>query len=505
MTADFDTFDRFRRQLASKGFSEPLQWWDEQLARFYASGAKRFAARVGRGGAKSTTMVDAAITEAVAGDWTVPPGEVHFFAFISQNKSEASQRLRQIAGRLRALGLPFDGAGDELVLRDLPRGFRVFACQIGAVSGFRCFGFCADELSKWTNADKSANPASEVVASVRAMTVTHPGAREFFVSSPLGMRDLHYEIIEAGDSASQVVAIAPTWVANPSITQQQTRELEPDDRVWRREYLAVPQHSALGAFPVEDIEAAFKPREHFSPARKTITMDPSSGGTRSQDRFTVGVWSWMVDTLDALPPWKVYLHNKQGQVVTHPWGEKIVRPEYANWTPRGRPYLRLHDVHALDGGFSANRSSEDVADWVTDIAKRHRVQTLHTDQHAQFYLSGQLQRRGLTVHGYDVSNRDKSAAVVLVRRWLADRLISLPPHEKLKQELLSFEESVTKTGLLKYEGRRSHDDFVSLLILLAVAEQGEFPLNRTPHRAPPPRGHLSDTEWGRDLLSRLIH
>jgi hypothetical protein len=199
MTATFETWTALRAELHSAGFPAPLPWWDHQAERFYKSGAKRFAARVGRGGAKSTSMVDFALNETLAGAWRVPDGEVHFFAFVSQNKAEASQRLRQIAARLRALKIPFDQSGDEIVLRDMPRGIRVFACQVGSVSGWRCFGFAADELSKWSNADHSANPAPEVIASLRAMTVTHPDAREFFVSSPLGVTDLHWEIIERGD------------------------------------------------------------------------------------------------------------------------------------------------------------------------------------------------------------------------------------------------------------------------------------------------------------------
>lgn len=199
MNATFETFVGLRKRLAKAGFPEGLAWWDFQAKRFYDSGAKRLGARVGRGGAKSTNMVDFGINETLYGDWKIPEGEVHYFAYVSQNKSEAGQRIRQIAARLRALKIPFDQSGDEIVLRDMPRGFRVFACQVGAVSGFRCFGFAADELAKWSNADHSANPAAEVIASLRAMTVTHPAAHEFFVSSPLGITDLHYEIIERGN------------------------------------------------------------------------------------------------------------------------------------------------------------------------------------------------------------------------------------------------------------------------------------------------------------------
>jgi hypothetical protein len=56
------------------------------------------------------------------------------------------------------LHVPYERAGDQIVLKDQPRGWRVFACQVGAVSGFRCFGFSADELAKWRSADEFSKP-----------------------------------------------------------------------------------------------------------------------------------------------------------------------------------------------------------------------------------------------------------------------------------------------------------------------------------------------------------
>ncbi|HEY3494355.1 MAG TPA: hypothetical protein VGK73_06705 [Polyangiaceae bacterium] len=195
--------------------------------------------RVGRGGAKSHTSSKVALNETLFGDWRVPPGERHFWAFVSARREEAEQRVVLLESFLRALGVPFDTKGGTIVLRDLPRGFKVFACNIGAVSGFRCFGYSADELAKWNV--EGVNPAGEVCASLNAMTVTHPGARRLLISSPLGLTDYHATRFDAGDNESQVTAWAPSWVANPTgITEEQTKQTEPDERVRAREYGAIP-------------------------------------------------------------------------------------------------------------------------------------------------------------------------------------------------------------------------------------------------------------------------
>jgi hypothetical protein len=192
VTATFETLLALDHELESAGHHPLTPWWRDQLERWYRHPtARTLVARVGRGGAKSRTAVVVSLNEVLHGDWEVPPGEFHYWAFASQNVGEASQRLTLIERCLRDLRIPCDRVGDEIRLKDMPRGWRVFACQIGAVSGFRAFGRCGDELAKWRSADRLANPAVEVVTSMTAMTVTHEGARALLISSPMGHSDYH--------------------------------------------------------------------------------------------------------------------------------------------------------------------------------------------------------------------------------------------------------------------------------------------------------------------------
>jgi hypothetical protein len=214
MTATFETLMQLDGALVADGHPPLSPWWCDQLSRWYAHPtARTLIARVGRGGIKSHTAVKVALNEVLHGDWNVPPGEVHFWATASATKDEAAQRLRLIEAFLRSLRVDYDRAGDEVVLRDAPLGLRVFACQVGAVSGFRCIGFTADEAAKWRSAEKFANPAPEVIASMSAMCVTNPGARKLIVSSPLAMVDYHFKRFALGDTAEQLTCQAPSWVA----------------------------------------------------------------------------------------------------------------------------------------------------------------------------------------------------------------------------------------------------------------------------------------------------
>jgi hypothetical protein len=483
MPATAETLARITGTLVQAGFLPRPQWWTEQFRRCYAlATAKRFAVRAGRGSIKSTSIVDASINECICGDWAIPPGEVHYFAFVSKNMGEAGQRLRQIAARLRALGIPFDQSGDEIVLRDMPRGFRVFGAQVGAVSGFRCFGFAADELAKWTNADHSANPAPEVVASLRAMTVTHSRAREFYVSSPMGTSDLHYEIIEAGDTEDQVVAIAPTWVANPSISEAQTRKLEPDERIWLREYAAIPQASLSSAFDPTAVARAFRtPPAAAEWFPKIGIVDAASGGG---DSFTYGSAGYVIPAADDVQQWLYAMKPRLVNVLIGGVERMIENPDdlvvdntraptrNQAHVAATRPTVVFSQIGSFDGRFAGSIAGSAIVDHIAREFRKSRIDLVVGDQRESFFLGSEFKRHGLRFVPLPWTNQNKIESIVRLKRLFAEDSVVLPQgREKLRKELLNYAEKITSTGATTYSARGSGaDDEVSLLVTFALAE-----------------------------------
>lgn len=239
MPASFASLCLLDDQLVEGGHHGLTPFWRERTEALYSSGRSTLVGRVGRGGAKSHTSSKVALNEVLFGKWRIPPGEYHYWAFVSARKDEAEQRIVLLESFLRALGIRFDTKGPTIKLRDQPRGFKVFACNIGAVSGFRCLGYSADELAKWNV--EGVNPSAEVCASLNAMTVTHPGSKRLLISSPLGVTDYHATRFDLGETADQLTAFAPSWIANPAgISEDDTHKAEPDERVWAREYAAIP-------------------------------------------------------------------------------------------------------------------------------------------------------------------------------------------------------------------------------------------------------------------------
>lgn len=432
MSASFETLTVLDTDLQAAGHHGLTPWWSAQLERWYAHPtARTLVARVGRGGTKSHVSVKVSLNEVLYGDWLVPPGEVHFWAYVSTTKDEAAQRLNLIERFLLDLGLKYERNGDQIALQDEPRGWRVFAATVASVSGFRCFGFTGDELCKWRTPERMVNPAVEVVASINAMTITHPTSRRLLVSSPLGMTDYHFKRFELGDTDEQLTCEAPTWIANPSVTEAQTHDSEPDPRIWAREYAARPQAGALGVFEPEAIARAFlAPAAVPTPHGRFGVIDASSG---KKDSWTFGVASWC--------------------------------------DVAGVTQLVFEKIDAFTGRFFEQLSGDAVVQAVADAFKSMGVRDVHGDQRESLMMHSAFHRHGLRFHEWPWTGPNKERAVSTVRRWLADDVLRLPECERLQDELLEFEERQTATGAFTFGARGSgHDDYVSLLITTAIAE-----------------------------------
>jgi hypothetical protein len=245
------TLSPFWRAFGERGYRHPT--------------AGMWIGQVGRGGAKSFFSRRVGLNECVNGDWDIPSGERHYFLFGSENRDEALQRIAGLETDLRALGIRFERDGDEIRLVDLPRGFIVRAARIGAFSGFRAFGYALDELAKIKADPTLANPAPELISSANAMLVTHQRSttdrpKRLLLSSPFSVVDAHYEAFARGDTPDQLVVNAPSWIANPGITEEETRRLEPEESTWLREYKAIPSAAAGLAFGEPSlVEACFGP------------------------------------------------------------------------------------------------------------------------------------------------------------------------------------------------------------------------------------------------------
>lgn len=425
----YESFVGLDQALVAAGFPPTSAWWLATLERFLGSSRRQLVLRVGRRGGKSSTLCRLAVVLALAGDHQIPPGDVGVVAFISTTRDEAGQRLRTIEAILRALRVPFRRSGDAIELTDRPVTFKVFVASIAGVVGFTAIAAICDEVARWRDSDSGANPAGEVLASLRPTMATQRQAPLILSSSPLGPNDAHAKAYDEGETRRQMVAYAPSWVANPTLTEAETREDEPDARIWTREYLAVPQASKLAAFDVAAIDRSMLDRKPDETGEPILVLDPSSGRRDA----------WV------------------GAVV------RSARDE------RG-PFVWIEHIDAIEGSFWTQTTGDQVVERFVTLCRDRGITSVHADQREQLMLQAAFERAGLTYHVHTWTQASKVTAVETVRRWFRDRTIAITAHPKMRAELVAFEERVTASGSLSFDGRRSSDDYVAVLVTGAMAD-----------------------------------
>ena len=442
MTPDFDR-EAFLARLAAMdetlvaaGFPPMSRWWWRRIEHFVRSGSRRWLLRVGRRGGKSTTMMRLAVAWAWFGAWHVPPGDTAIIPLVSVNRTESASRLRTIAAILDALGLRYEQRGDELELLAKRRViFRTYACTLRAVVGFTAVAIFGDEVARWESRDGTANPAREVIGSLQPTAATQPHAPTVLCSSPWSTDDYHAELFDQGDTDHQVADHAPTWVANPTIAEEQTHELEPDQRAWEREYAAIPGATHAAAIDRSDVDACFGrpvPSELF---QRFVTTDASS--------LRNDAWAWLCGGLTA--------------------DEELVVTEVHEVTP----------AELGAGGASNPLSMAAVVDQVARNARRDGVRTVYGDQREEASLRAMFRERGLHFRPFTWSEPSKEDAMQLLRRLMRERRVILPEHDGLRTELQTMQARLMPSGREKYE---THGlDFASCLITLCHAiEAGHY-------------------------------
>lgn len=430
-------FERFDRELASLGIPPLSPWWLETVGRFlddYDAGRSlELWCCVGRGGAKSTALYKLALFQALLGDFQIPDDERHYAIVLSRLRQEAEKGLAIISSWLRKLGVEHRAVGDTLDLVGLPRGIRVTSANVSAASGWRAFFIGCDEFAKWRSEGALDIDADEVLSSARAMMATHPRGMVMVASSPWMAEGTFFKAIQLGDTEGRTVPPAtPSWIANPVITEADTRRRETNARRWRREYAAEFVDSfEAGFFPSEAIAActdvARAPTPLAPPAGVrgfVVAIDPAF----SFDRFAVAI-------------------------------------VHAAWSRTG-PVIVVDYIGTIDPPTRGMSLSPDRA--VALVAALRRAwpggAEVHSDQFAAQPLAERFMSKNTFLRIEPWNQTNKLERFTLVRSLMVDGRIRLPDCMATRKELGSFGLKSNPSGTESIVSRSAHDDRVSALV-----------------------------------------
>ena len=430
----FLAYRKLDRALAHAGVPASSPFWLAEIERFYQHPSARVLIEcVGRAGAKTMHSVKMSLVETLWGDFHIPPGEVHYYVLVSVGVAEASKTLDIIASYLRILKVPFERKGDIVDITGRSRGIRVLASKVGAVSGYRCIGWSADEAAKYPS--EGVDPSQEVIASLKAMSVTHTTARGRIFSSPMARSGYFFEQWINGDGEHQLCGHAPSWIANPSITEQATRQLESHEPTRLREYGAIASAGSASALSSVDIEAMVRPipDDAKSLGRPVLVIDTSMGA----DSF-----AWLI-------------------------------ARFIN--DRGVRRLVCEQIGAFEAGFNRTHTFDDVMDHLASVARGAGARSVIGDSYLSFSCESAFGSRGLGFTSYPWSLTTKLSATSTLRQLLRERSIIVEPShegERLKREMLRLTETVLPSGALTITSPRTtagHGDRCACVLLVAHA------------------------------------
>ncbi len=488
-------FLRFDDALASKGVPPLTAWWREHvggwLDAYESDGVLDFVACCGRGAAKSTSLYRLAAFFTLFGSFTVPPGETHYAIVLSRLREEAAKGIAIIARWFTLLGVRYRLAGDVIELADLPRGIRVAAASVAAVSGWRAFFVGKDERSKWPTGGVDELDAEEVDTSATAMTATHPKAPTVSVGSAWGAFGGFYQAVTEGSTASRYVAgPAATWEVAPHVTRADCERKERDPRKFAREYMCVFSAGGAGTFDVDQIDRAIRtidrPHEQLGPA--VLVTDSSAG---RGDAWTWCRAAWCREIVDEEDRylWRSAVLADGTVAARHAApvydenGDHARNPDFRE----PRAFLRIDMLGAFEGHFAEEVDADRVVDHLAALARQGRAQAVIGDGYQRFFLAAGLARHRLGYIALDWSSGSKASSVARLKQVLReDRVIIHPGEEarKLRRELIEFQERILPSGIVGYGARRGgHDDRVALLLNAAMADV-EGILHGSPLRRP---------------------
>ncbi len=448
-----DLFAKLREQdavLVRHGWPPISDWWLSTVRAFWGRVVRRLVVRGGRRGGKSSTLCRVAVCEALHGEHSIPPGDVGVFAFFSVSMREARERLRTICEILDVLGVGYDRTGDSVRIHGRSVAIRVYPASVRTAVGFTCIGAAFDELARWRDEATGANPATEVLRSVRPAMATQRQAHEYLSSSPWSTLDAHAEAYALGDTDTQCTAMAPTWVANPTISEEQCRADEPDEATFLREYAAEPMAAGESTmFDPRAIEDACS--DYVCPRRpkpgESVVAGADFGFQRDSSALAV-----------------VHLSDSVRTV-----GELLeLRPDA-----------------------SAPLRPSDVCDRFATALRMHGAEACMADAHYRQSIVEHLAAHGL---GFLDAPTDVPGSYVTFRSLLHQGRVRMPRDRQLIRDLAEVTSKPTANGRISIQLPRrpggGHADMVSALVLGCYQEGGVV----IEHPDVDPYAHWTDQE-----------
>ncbi|MGA2451599.1 MAG: hypothetical protein ABTD50_23320 [Polyangiaceae bacterium] len=513
-----DAYTHVDRKCVAAGMPPTSLPWLNALREFWLSGAFRMVVRKGRQvGASTIIFPRVCVTTALFCQYKGSPGTRITIGCSSTRQKESDERLYNAEHAFAACGTKVRRRDDALEIGDTPIIVQSFPATSDIARGPNVLMWWEDEMPAWYDRDTAVNPASERDGAIVPACVSHENARIYSIGTPMGDDDFHARLVAQSDTQSQRVFVGPSWHWRPELTEERCREIQPDPRLFNREFAAIPQGAVCAAFEGELVDESHQPLPYATTevTNRICVIDAADldGGDNCEYAAGEAVWVQKYVHPDDYFQWKPAI-NSRGEVsgkcpVRDANGAIVVRQPEA--LP---PVLCLRRVW---GERARAISSVDILDRIAHACRTRGIQLVAGDQHDAYSNMGALQQRGLTFVKRAWTAENKTAAVAFLRRLFIDGRVLLDPDcdpddwQTLRRQLTGMQETISNGSIRIRAKSGSLSDRASLLIGAALASMSTekqpslFGAGNPYSTLPPQRGgHLSEV-WrpGRGCMTGL--
>jgi hypothetical protein len=419
------------------------------LAKPNASGYREAWVRAGRRSGKSLHLGGPFAVAALLGYYedVLSVGEKGRVLVLAPTLPHLKQLLDGIAGVLDALGIAYDRREGEIE----PRGRRtlvqgVVADHLGPRSG-TAVAAIVDEAALLPFHEGADGYDVEIFAALRPSLATTNG-KLLVLSSPWARAGEHFNTIEKciGKTKGAVLAVdGPTWLWHPALTEERTRELEPNPGRWAREYAAKAGDTESSAFASRDIARAIRGGVVERPRVRGLRYGAAGDLAFRGDGCVLAIGHRELSKNDGGPP-------------------------------KDRLVLDVLRIKRAPPGGTLD-PEEVIIEWATAL-KRYGVRKLWLDGHGYDLASSRFKKRGIRTELLAMNLPAQAVRFDALGGRLRAGTVDLLDSDLMKRELTDLRAELLPGGAVRYEAPRragASDDCADALAALAYEGTRELP------------------------------
>lgn len=217
--------------------------------------------RCGRRSGKSTRIAAPLAVAALLADvdHVLAPGEGARVLLVAPRRDQTRTLLDACSGLLDLLGVAHEKLNSLIRVQGLRVSIETSTADEVAGRSASAVLVVVDEAALLPYESGAAGNDRELVAALKP-TLSTTGGRFVMLSTPWGQEGVHFEKTEQlwGQLSGRGVAFrAPTWLLNSAKfpDEASTRAFEEDEKIWSREWAAIPGHHDSAAFSPDDLES----------------------------------------------------------------------------------------------------------------------------------------------------------------------------------------------------------------------------------------------------------